>query len=54
VRCLTEFPRGHRHSINAAVDIVSRHAGPDMADGAGSSNTILYLKRVGGVWDISS
>jgi hypothetical protein len=54
VRWLTEFPRVHRHSINAAVDIVSRYAGPDMAYGSGGGNTILYLKRVGGVWDISS
>ena len=40
--------------MNAAVDIVSRHAGPGMVHGSGDGNTILYLKRVGGVWDISS
>ena len=54
VRSLNEFPRVRRHSINAAIDMVSRFACPDRAHGSGDGNAISYLKRVGGVWDISS
>ncbi|MGA7868200.1 MAG: GNAT family N-acetyltransferase [Stellaceae bacterium] len=54
VRCLTEFPPVHRHSINTAVDIVSRHAAPAMSHGSGSGSTIEYPKRVECIWDISS
>jgi len=42
VRYLTEFPRVHGHSINAAVDIVSRQAGPDMAHGPATA-TQYYI-----------
>jgi len=54
VRYLTEFPRVHRHSINAVVDIVGPHLGRGTPHGSGDGNTVSYLKRVGRVWDISS
>jgi hypothetical protein len=53
VRYLTEFPRVHRHSINAVVHIVSRHASA-APHGSGDGNTVSYLKGVERVWDISS